>query len=62
MIKRTTYEYDIYHRGDEVQRFEILHMLATLADIIGNSNLAEVEISSEKIDLICVKIHTVESP
>jgi hypothetical protein len=62
MLKRTTYEYDIHHRGDEIERLEILHMLATLADIISNSNLAEVEVSSEKIDLICVKIHKVESP
>jgi hypothetical protein len=62
MIKRTTYEYDIRHTGDEMDRLEILHMLTMLSGIIGDADLAQVEFSSEKTDLICVKITIVDCP
>ena len=62
MIKRTTYEYDIKHSGDEMDRLEILSMLDTLAKMINDAALADVEFSSEKTDLICVKVHMVDIP
>lgn len=61
MMKRTIFEYDIYHTGDDMVRHEILHMLETFSAIARNSKLADVEVSSEKTDLICVKIHTFET-
>ena len=62
MLKRTTYEYDIRHTGDGMDRLEILGALRMLAGMVKDADLAEVEVTSEKPDLICVKIHTIESP
>lgn len=60
MIRRITEEYDIKHTGEEDDRLEVLMALRKLARLC--EDVAEVEITSEKTDLICVKIHTVESP
>ena len=62
MIKRTTYEYDIKHSGDEMDRLEILSMLRQMAQMVEDAALAGVEINSTKRDLIEVKITTVDSP
>ena len=62
MIKRTTYEYDIKHTGDEMDRLEILGALYQLAEMVEDAALAGVEITSIKRDMIEVKITTVDSP
>ena len=62
MIKRTTYEYDIKHTGDEMDRCEILSMLHQLKTMVEDAGLAGVEINSVKRDLIDVKIERVDSP
>ena len=62
MIKRTTYEYDIKHSGDEMDRAEIMHALHQLAQMVNDAGLADVEIDTTKRDLIEVKITTVDSP
>jgi hypothetical protein len=45
-----------------MDRLEILGALRMLAGMVKDADLAEVEVTSEKPDLICVKIHTIESP
>lgn len=62
MIKRTIYEYDIKHTGDEMDRLEILSCLRQLQEMCENAGLAGVEVSSEKTDLICVRIEVVDAP
>lgn len=62
MIKRTRYEYDIKHTGDEMDRAEILAVLNRLAHMVEAAHGAEVTIASVKTDLISVTIETVEVP
>ena len=62
MIKRTIYEYDIKHTGDEMDRLEILCCLRQLAKLVEDTMQADVEISSEKTDLIAVRVTTVDVP
>lgn len=60
MIRRIIEEYDIKHTGDEMNRVEILQAFRSLAKLCVCS--AEVTVSSEKNDLICVTIETVNVP
>ena len=60
MIRRTIAQYDVRHSGDEADRQEIMTLLLDLAIIC--SGKAEVIVSSEKSDLICVTIETEEKP
>ena len=62
MIRRTISEYDIKHTGDEEERLEILHCLRQLQALVESAGLAGVQVSSEKIDLIYVRIETVDAP
>jgi len=62
MLIRTTYEYDIKHSGDEMDRRDLLSAFGRLADMVNGAGLADVELEIVKSDLICVKIHTVASP
>lgn len=59
MIRRIIEEYDIKHTGEGDDRLEILMAFQALAKLC--EPCAEVDISSEKNDLICVKITTVEA-
>ena len=60
MIRSITEEYDIKHTGEENDRLEILMAFQKLAKLC--ETCADVEVTSEKSDLICVKISTFESP
>ena len=63
MIKRTTYEYDIKHTGDEMDRLEILMAFRQLADMAQEAGQADfISVDSVKCDLITVIIETVERP
>ena len=62
MIKRTTYQYDIKHTGDEMDRLEILAAFNRLANLVEDAHGAEVTVASVKTDLISVTIETVEVP
>ena len=61
MIKRTIREYDIKHTGDEMERLEILSCLRKFQKMCEDAGLAGVEVSSEKTDLIFVRIETVDT-
>ena len=62
MIKRTKYEYDIKHTGDEMDRLEILMAFRQLAELVEAAGQADVCVDSVKSDLITVTIETVECP
>lgn len=62
MIKRTTYQYDIKHTGDEMDRLEIICAFQRLAEMVEEANQAAVTVESVKTDLISVTIKTVEVP
>jgi len=60
MIKRTTYEYNIRHAANEMDRLEILEAFHSLAKMVEDEGLATVTVRSEKSDLIYVTIETEE--
>ena len=62
MIKRTTYEYDIKHNGDEMERAEITALLDQLATMIEDAGLASVTFEMGMNNLITVRVHTVDAP
>lgn len=62
MMKTTTYQYDIKHTGEEMDRAEILSAFGQMGRMIESAGLAEVHIRSEKNDLVCVEIITIEQP
>lgn len=61
MIKRTTYQYDIKHTGDEMDRLEILAAFGRLAKMVEDAHGAAVTVASVKADLISVTIETVDA-
>lgn len=61
MIKRTICEYDIKHTGDEMDRLDILYCLQQLKSLCECAIHADVTISSDKSDLISVRIEVVDA-
>ncbi|WP_156025853.1 hypothetical protein [Sulfitobacter sp. 20_GPM-1509m] len=62
MIRRTRYEYEIKHTGDEMDRAEIMAAFGHLAKMLEQTDQAGVEVISLKRDVISVVIETVWSP
>ena len=62
MIKRTTYEYDIKHTGDEMDRAEVLSLLRLIGGMVNKAGLAGVEFHDSGRNSISVTVTKIDAP